>query len=867
MARVGFFTRVDAKKAASRPQRAPGRTGGVTIETVRKLGPKAVERMNPEAKHPAMEPTGAARPLVYILGEAPGATEDDNNEQFVGKAGQHLRSRLPGGYKKITRFDNCCRTRPPGNRTPEPIEIEAFRKEVERSIEEAKPAVIILAGGTALNWLLPGTQITAMRGRRIPAKIGSHVCWAVPVLHPSFVVRVKDSRSKVDDVPGSEWAATFDRDLRDAYALARRKSAVPKIMPSDEKSLSKGTELIWCGLGSKLKKREAYDQLVAGLEWAAEQPELSFDIETDRLRPYYPDALLLSWALSDGERTLSFPWEHPEAGWTPSERKALLALLEAAVLADGATRIAHNAPFEIEWMLRTFGPKRLRAPRWECTQSQAYLLDERKGAHSLDILVRLYFGFYLKELSQVDRTAMLEMHGSLKKLLSYNALDAKMEHLLWLEQSELVEKHRLQRAYEEQCRRMTTVVLMQAEGLCVDQDESRRLQTKLAADREMLVEKLFKTREALAFEKRFGVRLNPASNDHMRKLFRDLLKCPEGERGSSYTTDKTMLTQVRSKHPIAGVLLDLRGVEKLKGTYVDSHLPGAKRKLVYPDGRMHPQFKTTSTDTGRLSAEEPSGQNYPKRKHAFIRKQVVPPPGWLMIASDYGQIEVKIIGCHSKDKVLCKALWEEHDIHLEWAERFCKVYPKCRKRHGGDIKKFRSDVKNQWTFPNFYGAAMRYVASLMDVPERILAPLYEEFWDQFAGVHAWQKQLMRDYREKGYVEGLTGRRRRAPMSENMVINTPVQGAASDVTVDAMNRLSEYIDEHQIDWLKIVLNIHDDMTCIAREEMLEDALILIIRHMLEVPYPWYIVPATIDVEVGRNWYEMEPIGTFKSNHDL
>ncbi len=236
---------------------------------------------------------------------------------------------------------------------------------------------------------------------------------------------------------------------------------------------------------------------------------------------------------------------------------------------------------------------------------------------------------------------------------------------------------------------------------------------------------------------------------------------------------------------------------------------------------------------------------------------------------DFGQIEARCIAMFSRDRVFTKALWENYDIHMEWAERLAYAYPD---RIGGKknlsdkaaMKAFRGDVKNQFVFPLFFGASLRKSSNELQIPVEVVKPLYDEFWQTFEGVKAYQQRMERDYKKKGYVECLTGRRRRAPLSYNQIINSPVQGTASDIVVDGMNRLSET----EIWDFQANLNIHDSLTFVIDEDDLENHAEVIIRAMLDCRFDWINVPLTVEASIGtENWEKMEPMGVYSSDQWL
>jgi DNA polymerase-1 len=122
---------------------------------------------------------------------------------------------------------------------------------------------------------------------------------------------------------------------------------------------------------------------------------------------------------------------------------------------------------------------------------------------------------------------------------------------------------------------------------------------------------------------------------------------------------------------------------------------------------------------------------------------------------------------------------------------------------------------------------------------------------------------MKKYKEHNYVETLTGRRRHAPMSANMVYNSCIQGSASDIVVNAMNRLSDISIKTNQPGLQAVLNVHDDLTFCVPKDGLEDYLEIIAREMTTPHYDWINLPLEIEMSVGPNWYSLEHVGKFKT----
>ncbi len=337
------------------------------------------------------------------------------------------------------------------------------------------------------------------------------------------------------------------------------------------------------------------------------------------------------------------------------------------------------------------------------------------------------------------------------------------------------------------------------------------------------------------------------------------------------STDKNVLNQI--DHPLANLLLQLRNKSKLKSTYIDG-LP------VYPDSKLHTSFNTCLTETGRLSSDSPNLQNFPKRNDSWIRKLIVAPHGHLMVAIDYGQLEACTGAMCSQDKYLVNALWQDYDIHQEWAEKAGHKAPglvggKANLTDKVKMKKFRSLIKNKLVFPAFFGAANESVHDYLvagtgyDVNQHDVDDLMDEFWATFDGFKQWQDRTMKQFYEVGYVETLVGRRHHYPLTRNQAINMPVQGTAADLVCDAMFRLSYLAAENQQWHIHPVLNVHDDLTMFVPDDdrVLEDALRIFTREMLTFSYPWINVPLSVEVSIGKNWGELEPIGKFWSNKDV
>jgi uracil-DNA glycosylase family 4 len=829
-----------------------------SVAALRRLGCAACPLNKADILTPKMLPTLARQTDVYFLAEAPGRDEDENTgKPLTGPSGSLLRQCIPSGSLAVSSFDNVCNCRPTdakGNRAPVWQEIESCQPRRVKFIEQAKPKLIVGLGAVPLQAMLGSSDLSGMRGRLFAVKIGNHECWFMPTYHPSFILRVAyDKKKPLHSKLGHCFRLDVKRACEMAHALSR-----PTI--DSEADIRSGVQ---CFDGSAPNH---YGKLCALLDHAGTADTIAVDIETRGLRPFSDGAAIMSIAISTEGTNFSFAMDHPNAVWTTQQSRGINRIC-AGLLAggNGRVKVAHNAPFELEWFIWLFGRETVSHDAWECTQMQAHFLDERRGKQghgeddrrapyqNLKFLVKQHFGIEYKSLfKKLNKKDMSK--SDLGEMLIYNALDTKYTLKLYHAQTKLLKERGLHDAYLEALPRQTSVALMQTIGVLVDQAEVKRNQAKLGkeiAAIEAEIDALPVVREYKADHRE----VNFAAGPDALSIFKDYLKYKSVEN----SVDKSVLDKI--KHPLAKLILDLRNRTKLKSTYCDG-LELGRGSLVYPDGKIHCNFNTTFAETGRTSSDDPNMQNFPQRHDAWIRKQIVAPKGHVLVAFDYGQLEGCTAAMCSKDKVLVKALWEDYDIHQEWAEKFTAKYPAAGPPD-------RSRIKNKLVFPAIFGAQNKSIAGYLNAPEDVIDDLMNEFWKTFHGLAEWQDQLMQHYYEYGWVASPTGRRHHYPLTRNQAINHPVQSFACDIVCDAMNELSVMAVETGQWHLHPVLNIHDDLTFVIpdNDDILEEAIATIYKVMLTPPYKEVNVPLSVKASIGPAWYGMQEIGKFWSHKDV
>lgn len=790
--------------------------------------------------HSKMPAYGAVHPLVYIIGEAPGAEEDKIGRPFVGPSGKVLRKYIPDGWLDKIRWNNVVRTRPPKNRDPSVVEIECCRPSVQRDVEQSKPKVIFGFGAVPLQWVLGQGRITHWNGRRVPVRIGGHVCWFFPMMHPAYVLQSRGAKLDLE--------LTFANDLRRVFA------AVPDLPEPHVDTPAEARHGIEIVTGAK--GHRDLNRVLDFLDALNDEPIVGIDYETNNfVRPYDPDAVILSVALASELGAMAIALDHSGAGWLADEREELDRAFRHFLLRSRCRKVSHNLAFELEWSAFFYGRKVVRS-RWGDTLSQAYIIDERQDCLSLEFLCLQHFGINVKALSNLDSKKLDK--APVERVLEYNAIDAKYHYDLYLVQAQVLAEHRLTSVYQTALRRVPTMVLTQLKGIPVDQKVVAKFDKEFTSKIAEVENRIGKLKVVARYRELTGKEFRPSSNADVKTMLIEVLKL------DVETVDEKVLETV--KHMVAKLILEHRGYSKLHSTYVKCIKPGAP--FLHSDGLLHPLIQTTRTRTGRTSSADPNEQNWPKHEHREVRSQIRGSGNSRVVSFDYGSIQARNVAMESLDPALIKAFWDRYDIHGDWMERVARLYPKWV-TEGVKIlstdkdrrKEYRNRAKNEFVFPSFFGAQAKTVAGYLGVPPVIGERLHNDFWEMFPNIRGWHKQLLADYNKTGYVTGLSGYRRRAPVSSNELINAPIQADETIIVCDAMARLSELGE----DCFQPNMMIHDDLTFIWPERDVDKNAEVVIDHMIHVPFKWArVVPIVVEMSVGTDWANQKPVGEYSSD---
>lgn len=835
--------------------------------------------------HPKMPASGTTSPVFYILGEAPGETEDKLGRQFVGKAGKLLRHELMRAafdvfgeevdstfLDEYVRWNNTVRCRPPGNRNPSDLETECCRGFIEEDIIGAAPRVIIGTGGVPLRWMLGAraTKISMWRGRLLAVRIRGESFWFFPVMHPSYIERVKASKK------GEDEYKTFRHDLRRIFRMVRDGLLDEPPSTSTAADVFQNIEYVQGDKSSDLQKVKEW------LKEMSKKKAIALDLETHSrpasgtskyagtlFRPHAPEARILTVAIGTWNRTVAFPIDHPRAWGSAKKREQVLRLFMRFLHQYRGRVIVQNMSFEVSWIAHFDGSEALGRKRmWEDTKLQAITLDQRAGMHNLDLLCFMYMAVDLKAQSPLDKSNLI--NEPLDSVLKYNGGDTRFTYRLYRMQRQMLlyEGGRsLMRSYRHRVDTGRTSALMSNKGVWVNKETVEKFDRKLARKVEKIEAAISSTAQAKRFKSKFGHEFDHSSRDDLERMFSVMLRRKEVYKQNAkgarvFTSEEDALCKIPLN--IARKIIEHRKTWKLLSTYVR-----ATKDLVFPDERLHANFNVGFAETNRLSCDLPNLQNWPKRSNLWIRNMVEAVAGHVLLASDYGQLEARVIAMISEDESFVQALWDRFDIHRHWAERFFEEFDfllelKAKEFKTDDeaaiLKQFRNQIKNQWVFPLFFGSSLYGVAASLGLEADEAEPLMDEFWDAYPGVKKMQRRQVNFYERHGYVETMLGTRRYGPLSYNQVINTPIQGTAAEIVQDAQIRLTDELIVPNI-------NIHDDLTVEVPAPEYETWAEDIARVMCSCSLDFVTVPLVVEMSVGKKWGEVEEFKEFASDVDF
>jgi DNA polymerase-1 len=315
------------------------------------------------------------------------------------------------------------------------------------------------------------------------------------------------------------------------------------------------------------------------------------------------------------------------------------------------------------------------------------------------------------------------------------------------------------------------------------------------------------------------------------------------------------LEGLAEEHDVPRLVLEYRQLTKLKSTYVDA-LPA----LLNPaSGRLHTTFGQTGTATGRLSSANPNLQNIPIRTELGreIRAAFTAEPGYVLLAADYSQIELRLLAHFSRDPLLVEAYRRGDDIHTLTASQVFGVPPLM----------VTADHRRQAKVVNFgivYGLSAFGLSQNLGIEPSEAKQFINAYFERYSGVRTFIDETLEAARRDGKVKTLFGRVRPIPdinsknanlrgFAERTAVNTPLQGTAADLIKIAMIRIDTALGERGLK-SRMTLQVHDELVFEVPEAEIE-VMRSLVREQMEKVHP-LTVPLLVEIGVGTNWRDLE-----------
>ncbi|HYD96387.1 MAG TPA: DNA polymerase I [Noviherbaspirillum sp.] len=482
------------------------------------------------------------------------------------------------------------------------------------------------------------------------------------------------------------------------------------------------------------------------------------------------------------------------------------------------------------------------------TLLQSYVFESHRS-HDMDSLALRHLGRKTIAYEEVCGKGASQIgfdEVAVERATEYAAEDAdvtlQLHQAMW---PEVAQDEGLQFIYEK-VELPTSVVLQKIErnGVLID------AQLLSAQSHELGLRMLEMEKQAYELA---GQPFNLNSPKQICEIFFDKLQLPVVKKtpSGSPSTDEEVLQKLAEDFPLPKILLDYRGLSKLKSTYTDK-LP----KMVNPGtGRVHTNYAQAVAVTGRLASNDPNLQNIPVRtaEGRRIREAFIAPPGSVIVSADYSQIELRIMAHISGDDNLLRAFAEGEDIHRATAAEIFGVAP-------AEVSSEQRRYAKVINFGLIYGMSAFGLASNLGI-ERSAAQMYiDKYFQRYPAVAQYMADTRTQAKARGYVETVFGRRLwlseinspngpRRQAAERAAINAPMQGTAADLIKLSMIAVQDWLEAERMA-SKMVMQVHDELVLEVPQEELERVRQKLPALMSGVAQ--LKVPLLAEVGIGPNW---------------
>ncbi len=516
-------------------------------------------------------------------------------------------------------------------------------------------------------------------------------------------------------------------------------------------------------------------------------------------------------------------------------------------LESDARKVGHHLKYDAH-VLRNYGIE-LRGMAYD-SMLESFVLNSTATRHDMDSVASRYLNVQTTRYEEIAGKGAKQIgfdEVDLDAAGAYAAQDAditlRLHRTLWPKLREIPDLERLYTEIEQPL--VPVLQKMEYTGVLVDAEMLHRQSRELAES----ISKLIAAAHEVA-----GVPFNLDSPKQLQDILFNRLGIPSDvktPKGQPSTAERVLQDLARKGHEMPKLILEYRGMSKLKSTYTDK-LP---LEIDSRTGRIHTSYHQAVAATGRLSSADPNLQNIPVRtpEGRRIRQAFVAPEGYRLLAADYSQIELRIMAHLSGDEGLLGAFGRGEDIHSATAAEVFEVA-------GGDVSAEQRRAAKAVNFGLIYGMSAFGLARQLEIDRTTAQKYVDLYFDRYPGVKRYMDETRQRAREEQFVSTVFGRRlylpeinsrnfQRRRYAERSAINAPMQGTAADIIKRAMIRVDRWIGESGAD-ARVIMQVHDELVLEAAENAAGEIAAEVARIMESAAS--LKAPLKVDWGLGSNW---------------
>ena len=574
--------------------------------------------------------------------------------------------------------------------------------------------------------------------------------------------------------------------------------------------------------------------------------EFAVDTETTSINYMQAELVGFSFASAPG-RAAYVPVAHDYPG-APDQLSldAALAMLKPLLEDPKLTKIGQNLKYDMSVLAR-YGVS-FAGPLFD-TMLESYVLNSTATRHNMDALAEFYLGrstVHFEDIAGKGAKQLTFNQITLDVAADYAAEDADItlqlhQHLMPL----LKAQPSLEQTFTQIDMPLVAILsAVERQGALVDGRLLKQHGAELAQRLQALTEEAWE---------QAGENFNLDSTKQLQAIFYDKLNLPVLKKtpGGKPSTAEPVLVDLAQDYELPATILQYRGLAKLKSTYADK-LP---LDINAETGRIHTSYHQAVAATGRLSSSDPNLQNIPIRnaEGRRIRQAFVAPPNKIIMASDYSQIELRIMAHLSGDAGLHKAFAEDQDIHRATA---AEVFDRALDEVTDEERRSAKAIN----FGLIYGMSAFGLGRQLNISRTLAQEYIDRYFARYPGVLRYMDETRSQAAEQGYVETVFGRRLYLPeinarqvmrrqAAERTAINAPMQGTAADIIKRAMISVHEWLASEPLD-AQMIMQVHDELVFEVHEADV-DALRQKVETLMCAAAE-LSVPLTVETGVGANW---------------